>query len=208
MKVYIYYLSFSSKLKYQDDDELSESYYNLKNTIIGLTKYYNEPNDTWYYLYAFTNNKEIAEIFEATHDMTLFIKSKKKMDESEYREFRHNNILSELIKFEIEKGKNIICTKNESNDIDECVDNIVTNKINDSVETAYSPLKNEYIEALDKLLYCSFHTINWGDGCESDTASYNLGYGCSAEGYLTRTGYNYKLLNGYISNYKLILKKG
>lgn len=184
MKLYCYYLILPDNI---ENTEYSE--------IHGLhtitTKFYNENTGKWYYLYAFTNDKKIGKMFEEIHDMNIFRKTVKPIDSKDYDIFKADNIMSELLVYDIKKEVSyteypvhnsdfIVCTKNEEYDITETFTDYVNELLMEKCQYDYYHLKTKYIESLDYLLYCTLNRVNFYD---SDFYSYNFSYGSTAEGY-------------------------
>lgn len=224
MKLYLFYLVINDRVlkKYAEEDVLD---------FIDVTEFLNyEKNKSeqkdlgiYKYLYAHTLDKKLAEKFEDMHNMKdFFVKIVKNVSESEY-----NSMYSEIVGTEIcqkdlktgafcntfnkkysydfDEGRYLIMTTNEYDAIELMFHTNICEMIMTYSSHEYLQFKKKYIEALDKLLYCTNQRMNYYD---SEFYSYNFSYGITAEGAIPagRAGMCENLLNVYIHYFKIILK--
>lgn len=213
MIVSLFYLSLPENLSDIFSDEMVEDFSHIKGTLNMITtKRYDSNTNKWIYLYGFTDNREYADLFESIHDEKLFFRRDKKMTKDEYKEFRSENITSEIRKFNYdevkeEDNKFIICTHGEEYEISDTFRMWMENMIMESTFIPYSQFKNKYIECLDKLMYCTFNQVN---GDDPDLANDNMSYGCTVEGYVSGKSvlYSPNTIGIYIKLFSLLLRKG
>lgn len=215
MKVYIHYLIFPSDTsrfpkKLVDDYSVIDDLASIQN------KTFNKETGNWYYLYGFTNDKKISDIFEYMHDKSLFKKIVKKMDREEYESFKNENNLSELIVCDVDKersyseypeydGNFLVYSRKEEFDISETIVSNISTMLMQNSSYDYYAFKTEYIKALDYLLYCTYNRINYYD---PEFYSYQFSYGCTAENYPKQQVYmKYDIIAAYAKVFALLLRK-
>ena len=215
MKIYLHYLIFPSDTsdfskKMLDDYEVTDGLNLIKS------KMYNENTGNWYYLYGFTDDKKISDIFENMHDEKLFKKIIKKMSKDDYEIFKEENNMSELIVMDINKEKSyskypdyegefLVCSKNEEYDMNEGVCSQIMTMIMERCSHDYYAFKTKYIKALDYLLYCTYNRVNYYD---PEFYSHQFSYGCTAEGYPKSQVYmKLNIIALYLKTFALLLRK-
>ena len=157
------------------------------------------------YLYGFTNKKEYYKVFRKLHDENLFIYIKKNMTKDDYCDLRQYDY-AELLEFESdETHERLIVTKREADELSDLSSIEYTSELYEAVTMPYEWYKKEYIEALDKLLYCNYYCI-FNDEKEDDVL-YSLSYGVTIEGYGSKIHPLHLLIPIYIKMYKLLLRK-
>ena len=83
--------------------------------------------------------------------------------------------------------------------------NDVEDSIVNSVSVNYEAFKDQYIRALDYIMYCTYNKMVYDD---PDSYSFNLSYGCTAEGYPPRpVGIEMRIARLYFMSFGLLLRK-
>lgn len=220
MKVFLFYLTLPSNLrKLKVSEECYDDFLEVSGCLKYLPKKYNSKGDKWIYLYAITDNKKYAEYFENMYDMNLFTRIKKEMEDDEWKIFKKENSLCllECINFDTKKVgmctnlKELICTRNEFNEISDSFDILFINKLAQTVYSApdYSFLKQKYIDLLDSLLYCTYNRIYSENTPDiiNENVQYNYSFGLTAED--NRAGdICCRPVELYLKIFSLLLKKG
>lgn len=207
MKVFIYYLNLPDNLESRFPKNMISDFLNVKSTLNMLDKRYNDKTESWYYLYAFTNDKEYVRSFEYMHDMSLFTKIVKKMSEKEYEAYKHQNIDSCITKlyYGDTDDEYILGPKILEYDITDTLQMLTDQLLIDNVSYDYNCFNKKYIEALDKIGYCTYYSMREDD---DGTTSWNLSYGYSAEGFVTgRFKVDSDIPTMYCKVFSLLLKK-
>jgi hypothetical protein len=196
------------------DEKIISDFNQVKGILTSLEKRFSEKTGNWMYIYGLTNRKELADIFESFHDMKLFTRVEKKVTKEEYELLRKENIDAVLdwrnIDEEYVKSKNsedslIVCNKIEYCDFQESFQIYLDDILMETSVEHYDCFNDEFIEALDKLFYCTENRIN---GCDADYYRYNLSFGCTAEGYISsRASIIPNYLSLYTKLYALLLRK-
>lgn len=208
MKVYVYFLSPPDKPYGRYTERKIESF----NSVLQIfeDRYYKnkegamvEINGNIRYLYAFTNDSVLAEDFEFIHDMNLFTKIERKMDKEEYKEFHKVMEYAELGYKNMEDDSSLLLTKLENHVLSTAIDDVEL-YLSEFSCLGYEMFKDEYIHALDILLYTLFYQLA---GAEADFYGANYGYGLTPEG--SPSGQISLALNSktmYVQMFSLILK--
>lgn len=217
MKVSFFYLKLSS------NPEMNDNYYTGDGEycpIIDMIEYVNKEygfHDTDIYLYGFTEDKILADIFEQLHDPNIIIRVDKKISKSEFntlisessdlRISQYSTVsLSSSYKFDNKVKEYIVATELEISCIEDEFTSSVDEDIMEITCVPYEQFKSKYIHALDVILYCTYNKMYSSDSDDSDQYSYNFSYGCTAEGLRgIRTRVN--MLNLYVLLFKPILRK-
>ena len=161
-------------------------------------------------LYAISLDKFASKMFLEMHNKDLVFKSTRKMTQEEidneimFKPNIHDLLLQEHGYRKFDDDELLIYYLN--NRMDEFIFGIFSSYIyDDLVYTARAPydsLKEKYIFALDKLLYCTYHQRYFGKDIEvSEVADYNYnGYGITVEGYkaVTLQPDNFQFLLDYV----------
>ena len=208
-KVYIFYLNLPDDLHEEFDNEEVDRFYEVKDFLMRLTKYYNESLGRWYYLYAFTTNKKYANRFEDVHNMKIFTKKVVKLNDEDYKDFKKENITCKLQPYSYnvcdEKTK-LICTKNEIISFEDDFPLIIDSEIAQCTESSYEAFKKPYRKHLDMLLYCLYHKTNEDDA--DDFYSYQYSYGITPENSTnSKVSLSPDVLSMYIRHFGILLKK-
>lgn len=186
MKVDIFYLRLHENWinEYKDTDDFDWIQI-ISGNIKVLCKTFDEETDVWYYLYAYTDNKEYSKLFEELHDPELFVKKTHNMNKEEFEEFERENKLARLILDTVadlygdDSEEKILCTVNEITMISDDASLLLNTLMAEYSIYDYSVLKSEYIEALDLLQYCIMNRVN---GEDYDFYCTQLSYRCTPEG--------------------------
>ena len=210
-KVYIYYLNLPDDLRTEFPKKEVDAFYEVKDFLLRLTKHYNEECDRWYYLYAFTTDKECAKIFEDTHNMKIFTRKVIKFDKEDYADFKRENITTKLQMYnydQYDRNAKLLCTKDEIMSMDEDFGLIIDSDIMNCVKIPYEIFKPEYIRALDLILYCLYNKLNEDDMDIEDFYSTQWSYGVTPENS-SKNQLSSRLdnLSLYIKYFGILLKK-
>lgn len=162
----------------------------------------------YYYLYAITNNKKLAKAFEDIHNMNIFVKTVQRINSDEYDEFSSSHSECVIEEFEVGDPKHkeikLIVTGTESTILTNLETLIRSHLEFLASDNDYTVLNDEYIEALDYLLYCTLNKINSDDG---DFYAYNYSFGITAEGYVKKSIKDYvDLFKIYYNIFSHLLK--
>lgn len=219
MKAYLFYLVLPNEsiIRTKYGDETYENFSNVIQSINMLRKI--EEDDKKIILYALTNKKKYAEIYENLHDMNLFKKVEKKMSEDEYDLLRKENLLSVLDWREFDDNYvddegnpyKILAPKVEVLEYTDTMNFYINDVLMEASGDEYKHYKDQYIKALDILMYCTQHTLNL-DNDMTDMTSYNMSYGYSTEGFVHGKHGRFDIIPNYLALYVkfygLLLKKG
>lgn len=209
MKLYIFYLNFNINMKPNNTMEDMFICY-MGNALMNYSEYIKDSikikENKW--LYAFTNNKDYAENFEKMHDMDMFIKTTKKITNSEWKLLTNQleGCLLDNFQFMSSYGVEIdIILTHLENSIMINFEDEFERSMYEYVTMPYSWFKDKYIKALDILMYCTYHQLI---SSESDFYNYNFSYGITAEG-IPRNQVTIKLKGdvAYYELFKYILRK-
>ena len=105
-------------------------------------------------IYAFTINKEYAEIFRSQRNMNLFNESVISLDKFEFMLFNNKNAKYQLVKDYLEDGNNdieIIATINETSQLSESCEYIRQTTEFIEREIDCFPLKKKYLKPIMKI---------------------------------------------------------
>lgn len=207
MKVYIHYLILPENLTDKYDSNIVDDFNKVKSSLNTLERFYNDKTESWYYQYAFTDNKEYSDIFEKLHDKKMFVKKIRKMTKKEYGDFRKNNLGAELKLRAIYGYENdsMVITKNELYEVEETCNMFMNEILMEASLDEYSMYKDKYIKALDYLMYCTNNRVN---GEECDYYSYQASYGITPESYApVSISIRQNTFSLYARLYALILRK-
>lgn len=213
MKVIIYYLTIPEKYecasRHIDGVDLIIDAFS-ENSLRKIQGVVIESNGIPRYLYAYTNKAEIAKDFEYIHDMSVFTKITRKMDNSEFKAFSDTMKHANLEYYEVEgyapdKAFHILMTQLEMSLIEPLITDIEI-LLSDNAQYPYTIFKDKYVMALDLLLYTLYYQLNGPDSMYYD---YNWSYGCTPEGAAkdsVKLEMNYTKL--FLEIFSPILKKG
>ena len=210
MKIYKYYISddhiFNNNFK---PDLLFSSWEDCGFTEKAIELPYMKMNSgIYYYLYAITNNKELAKEFELTHNMDIFIRTINYINDAEYSKLENDYSACFIEKYSFKdknnKSLNLITTEMETSILYNIEDGVETMLSQTAGEFSYEGFKDKYIEALDYLLYCTYNKMN---SEENDYFSYNWGFGITAEGYVkNQVRYDVNIFDIYYNIFSHLLK--
>lgn len=214
MTCYMFYLYLpsTSNLHEMFPENIVNDFYDVSDCITGLPEICKNNDGSIYYLYAVTNNKEYAKIFNALHDKKIFVMHKEKMSSKQYNEFISSDSVKNAVlkEFICDDKRKLIVTENEEYCIEIHFEYDIISIILSSLTTGmvpYNTLKKKYIKALDYLLYCTYYSIAMDDS-DLVIGDYEA-YGITAEGYAkgvirTKT----KIFDLYFKSFALLLDKG
>ena len=220
MKVWLFYLSLPEYMPDYDRDDI-DIFSSMSQKIL-KTLVYNKDTGRYTGLYAYTNDKALAEMFEDMHDMNLFVKIKDNMSRSAYDELKnacagsdgykdYESLELEWVDDFMESGYtekiSFPLTGMESTLIDDEGCNAVEEDLMTFSYVNYECLKPKYIKALDTLIYCLMHKVNHGDDEEIEYVNDTWSYGVSPEGMISGGSYYINRFNLYRKLYRLILRK-
>lgn len=220
MKVWLFYLSLPEFMP--DYDRCDIDVFSSMSQKILKTLVYNKYTGRYTGLYAYTNDKDLAKMFEEMHDMDLFVKIKDDMSKSAYEKIKYACVGSDGYRdyesLELEWSENFVDsgTKEKiSFPLTGMESSLISDEGYSSVEedlmtfsyVDYSCFKTKYIKALDTLLYCLMHKCNYGDDEEIEYSNDSWAYGISPEGEIRGGSYNMNHFNLYRKLYRLILRK-
>jgi len=216
MKVSFFYL------KLTDNPDENEEYYTddglycpILDTITNSSK--SISNGLSVYLYGFTNDKKIADIFEKLHEPSIIFRVDKKMSSSEFilmanemPDFRISQYDTVYSKYNYSFDD--ICTRFiVATDMEiACVEDEFVSYIDDDIMEftiyPYSQFKDRYIWALDALLYCTYYMMFNSSDDDSYIIQNDLSYGYTAEGH-HNINIRSDTMSMYISLFKPLLRK-
>lgn len=210
LKVYIYYLidpdERSDHFSKEDLNRFSTMLKSLKDShFFKKSGYQLVINGIPRYLYAFTNDKTIAEDFEFLHNMELFNKIERKMEGNEYASFRKEmeHAYLEYEDLDDRKSGSIPLTKLENSVLNSFFDEVEVH-LSSYADFDYGAFKEEYIRALDYLLYTYHYQMN---GPDYDMCDYNFSYGQTPEGNGDYSlSYIFNKITSYYGIFKILLK--
>ena len=215
MKVWIYYLSLPDDLSEFNQNDIDRFQYIAHHFNRDMT--HDDTTGTNRMLYAFTTSKKIAREFQETRDMSLFTKVKRTLSNEEYKVFIDEvgddyELIMKSIDSRMRQPSSgnegidhIIRTGKEENSLYDDMYNDVEDSIVNSVSVNYEAFKDQYIRALDYIMYCTYNKMVYDD---PDSYSYNLSYGCTAEGYPPRpVGIEMRIARLYFMSFGLLLRK-
>lgn len=207
-KAYIFYLNLPDDLNEEFDKEEVDRFYEVKDFLLRLTKFYNEDMNRWYYLYAFTDKKKYADIFEDTRNMNIFIKKVVKFNQDDYNDFKRENTTCKLkmYNYNDDKKSKLLCTKDEIMSMEDDFPLILDAHLSLYTTIPYEILKQSYVKSLDRILYCLHHKVNEDDA--DDYYSYNYSFGITPENATSRkVSMVPDKLSMYIRHFGILLKK-
>ena len=219
MKVYVFYLTLPediNELRSIYHEEEVDYFMEIKSMLFKVPMIFDEESGETYYRYAFTNNKDYADIYEETHNMKLFKRSERKMTKKEYESFRKDNLDQEIILRDIdgfdalyfddrERDKEpILIVRHEMYEISDTLDMILRRDLSTNSIYPYTIFKEKYIEGLDKLFYCN----NFMMELDTDYTSYQESYYATVEGYGRNIRLKPNILAMYMRVFGLLLNKG
>lgn len=142
------------------------------------------------YLYAFTNKKEYAKLFESQRDMSKFIHKRENKTKEEYYSMESDPCLRKslliynyfhtrnILNFSSTMQRKLLCTVGEEFEILKVYDKTMEEAIY-KFTCDFRILKDKYIDALDDLLYTYFDMARRQTvydiylGLDTDTNSFN-----------------------------------
>lgn len=217
MRVDLFYLTLPNDKNYRDDIFTDENvnYFNKVNGVL-YNLHLKDNGEYTTYLYAFTNNKDIADRYEDSHDMRIFTRIHKKISKKEWDSFKKEYMNALIVEYDLSRDSDnllddllktrLLCTKNEIYEITDSLRIYVDEQIVDICSIDYHIFNNKYFECLDLLFYCTLFGIN--NSIYSDEVSYGLSYGVTAEGFNKGAmSYGYNLGVIYIKLFSLLLRK-
>lgn len=211
MKVWLFYITLPEDMSKYSAPEV-DMFSSVSQVIISKLEQ-NVSTNRYSTLYAYTNDKEKADMFEEIHDMTLFVKIKHKMSDAEYDllakgyesyhklelEWETHPMDKGYVQYPLTTFENTILSDVGVEDIEEFIGSVCN--IN------YEIFKPKYIKALDMLLYTYNHKMLCGDDEEMEYLSNLWSYGMSPEGNIKQGSESYNMLNLYRKYFALILRK-
>lgn len=188
------------------DSSMLDDFLQVRHYLKDLQSEYNEMDRSTYYLYAITTDPKISRMFSYSHDDKLFKVIESKMDKKEAKSILKERPECGLDFYdETETKEQFLLTEAEYRQLIEMEDYWLESELSYTTDADYSILKDEYIKALDYLMYCTKRQLN---GPESDYYSYEMSYGISAEGYLQK-GASMKMdaFSVFTRFFRLLLRK-
>lgn len=172
---------------------------------MNLPAYYKMNNGSTIHLYAYTDDKKYAKRFESDRDMRLFIKRSKKITNREYMQFESDTKYAKLSIYEIDGEHKVLLPQHEIDQIEDFKWRMDI-ELSELAVYPYQIFTDEYVKALDIILYCTYHQWFWGK--DPDYYDYNYsGYGITAEGYGNGVYNHIDDLAVYCYIYSLVLRK-
>ena len=217
MKVWIFYLSLPDDVSKFNENDV-ENFQFISGNFSRVIEHDGE-TETSRMLYAYTIDKKLAYEFQEMHDMNLFTMIKRKMDQREFKEFQKENKEFSLFtrkfgnKFGDKKLQasytelldHLLITEFEENVLYDDIYVAIEQDISEVTNVDYYSFKTKYIEALDYLMYCTYHKMVYDD---PDTYGYNLSYGITAEGFVKRkVSLEMRAVTLYFIYFAILLRK-
>ena len=204
MKVYIYYLidpsALNDNISALDMDRFSSVMDTLTaKHLLDKHGYRIFVNDIPRYLYAFTDDKSVAKNFEELHQMNLFTKIERKMDKEAYINFKST---MEHAHLEYDDSS-LLLTNLERFTLERFFDEVEV-YLSHYADFDYTIFKDEYIEALDFLLYTLHYQLN---GPDYGFYDYNFSFGQTPVNYPRASiSYEANTIANYCKIFKILLK--
>lgn len=215
MKIWMYALNYDP-----DGSSSSDKFLQCMGSYLeDLKQYETDVPDRIRVLYAVTNDKEKAKLFEAMHDMKQFDKSKKKIDDNAWasliKEEAFENAVLDFIDISVKSKASkkaatdrLLVTELEAQFMDDLQYDIETNIMRESSVMNYACFAPEFIPALDALLYCTSYKMSCDDTSQMEAADYNWsGFGITSEGYLNGANLKLNYFDVYVDTFEYILLK-
>ena len=147
-------------------------------------KYLTDRDNNCIILYGWTDDKDIAKEFKNKRSDRLVMMKIEIYDE-DFKTFNREYSLQKISEYKLKhyidgelKYVNILMTKDEFSVIDEYPLELINESVNECTTASYRALNNEYIEALDMLLYTYYHDIFNSESEDiSDAAEYSASFG-------------------------------
>ena len=207
MKMFKYYISYEDMYNYDYvPNALFPSFEESVFPVLALElPNFKLESGKYYYLYAFTADKELAKMFEDIHDMEKFIKITENVSVNTYERLVSNDDMCfiQLSSFKDKNGKevSILTTLFENLIICDIEDYIEMELYRISSKFEYEQYTEKYIRALDYLLYCSYNKM---DGVIKD---FHLNFDVTEEGYVKNpVKWGLNLLSIYYNMFSHLLK--
>ena len=208
MKVYQYYIAWSpdrgdvAKYLHNATEDNSIKVYDLVLNVIEQLSVYRDGDTYKYALYAWTDKKEVAHIFEQTYDMNIFRRVVHKYSKEEFNQFKQE---CEDTEYKFDKEYPMYLTDIERGYMSDAIYMSVESDMTSIAGNyPYDILADEWFKPLDLLLYCTFWNFACGD---MDYASSNWSYGCTAEGFGTKLRVVPNPLTCFIHYFYILLNK-
>lgn len=190
MKIYKFYLYISNSEREDLDIKCNKQ-----------TKYiYIENDDMCFVLYAWTDKKEYAKDFLRVRSNSFIMKEQKIDDQDEFHRFkiRYKEERLDLYKLQTYNNREekyeeikVLMTFDEHILFTEYIEERLSDILAPNCETEYMYFQDEYIDALDLILYTTYHDIFHAmDESVEDFASYQLGFGLTPNGNDVRKIYD------------------
>lgn len=140
-------------------------------------------NNNCVILYAWTDEKSIAKEFKKSRSERL-VMMKIEISDMDFFELEREYSLQRISEYKLRhyadgklKDVNVLMTKDEFDVIDEYPLELINELVNESTKASYRVLTDEYVQALDTLLYTYYHDIFNSESEDiSDTAEFYASY--------------------------------
>lgn len=208
----MFYLSLPEDLSEYDDTDVEN--FSMISPYLNRNMEYDSETGRYVTLYAITDKRELADEFELTHNMDLFVRIKRKLSPDECTEIfsAFENYKLGVVSFDNKYPRSrdigvkyLLLTPLEEDILDD-EDFNVEQTLCDYVDVDYSIFKEKYIRALDFLLYCTYNRLM--HSCDPDYYDSNFSYGITAEGYPHhQVNLKKNILKLYIRFFALLLRK-
>lgn len=148
-----------------------------------VLKYITDQDNNCVVLYGWTDNKDIAKEFKQIRSDRLIMMKIEICDE-DFTAFKREYSLQKISEYKLKhyiknelKDVNVLMTKDEFSVINEYSLELINESVSECTKVSYRALNNEYIQALDTLLYTYYHDIfNPETEDISDTAEFYASY--------------------------------
>lgn len=208
MKVYVFYLIIPDRFVENLPENDRENFECIVKGFSMLNRQWIDELNTFSYLYAFTDDKKYANRFKEERNNEIFFMKSFKMTKDEYEQFRRDNKSAHLKYRIVSDGvqlQKMLLTNNEQYDIDDTLLMFFNDEVSSTCYAGYDFLKSKYIKALDTILYCTDYCIHYTS--DSESVSYNWGYGITAESTHSGIGIEYDMVKIFVKYYKHFFKE-
>lgn len=210
MNAYIYYIDMSEDNLIRDkiDKKYYKKFDKSVSPYLGRLSSIELPNGKTYYLYAYTVDKHTAEEFEHFYDMKKFLKRKVKITKEQLNattEDRSGLDYAMIFANKVDPDHIVNMTYFESFIVQDMESELSEDLYYLASLIPYDIFKKEIIEAMDKLLLCTYNKISGEDG---DYYSYDYSFGVTAEGATHgAVKEEYKELEIYLKTFQILFRK-